>query len=83
MAKEGGQYLAYLLRLWEAESEAGRVWRASVESPHTGEHEKFRDVEELFEFLRQRTGSSSLFVEPDENGPASDPLRWRPRKGQR
>jgi hypothetical protein len=48
-------YLAYLLRLWRTTSDGNIVWRASVESPHTGERHGFADLQALFAFLEERT----------------------------
>ena len=49
-------YLAYLLRLWQVTSDGNLVWRASVESPHTGERHGFADLQALFAFLEEKTG---------------------------
>jgi hypothetical protein len=50
-------YIAYLVRLWRVEETAERegigAWRASLESPQTGERVGFGSVEELFTYLRQ------------------------------
>ncbi|MFN8466063.1 MAG: hypothetical protein U0X20_10950 [Caldilineaceae bacterium] len=50
-------YIAYLLRLWRADGAAGKevfdAWRASLESPQTGERIGFGSAEELFAYLRQ------------------------------
>ena len=47
-------YRAFLLRLWrERESSP---WRATVESPHTGERHGFANLELLFAFLEEQTG---------------------------
>jgi hypothetical protein len=51
-------YLAYMLRLWRAEDDDGPVWRASVESPHTGERQTFANVELLIAFLKEKTGDN-------------------------
>ncbi|MBI4321170.1 MAG: hypothetical protein HY675_21985 [Chloroflexi bacterium] len=48
-------YRAYLLRLWRAESAEGTVWRASLESPHTGECRAFPDLASLYAFLQGQT----------------------------
>ena len=37
-------YLSYLLRLWQADADGELVWRASLESPHTGERLGFADA---------------------------------------
>jgi hypothetical protein len=55
MSDEQG-YLAYLLRLWQITSDGNLVWRASVESPHTGERHGFADLQALFAFLEDKTG---------------------------
>ena len=49
-------YLAYMLRLWRVNPEAGPVWRASLEDSLTGDRLGFAGLEELFEFLRVQTG---------------------------
>ena len=50
------RYISYLLRLWQTESGGERVWRASLESPHTGERKSFASLTDLFTFLEQETG---------------------------
>ena len=56
MHDEPSRYLAYMLRLWQVETEAGRAWRASLESPHTGERLGFAGLEALVVFQEERTG---------------------------
>jgi hypothetical protein len=34
----------------------GPVWRASLESPHTGERHTFADSQKLLAFLEEKTG---------------------------
>jgi hypothetical protein len=53
--KENDAYLAYMLRLWQVGGNGQSTWRASVQSPHTGEHQIFADLEMLFAFLEERT----------------------------
>jgi hypothetical protein len=48
------QYLAYLLRLWRVKQKNENGWRASLESPHTGEVRGFASLELLVEFLREQ-----------------------------
>lgn len=48
-------YQAYLVRLWPVRSGGQRVWRAALESPHTGERHAFATLEELFTFLEAKT----------------------------
>jgi hypothetical protein len=52
--KERG-YASYLLRLWAIEDQGRLVWRASLESPHSGERWGFASLDALFAFLRQET----------------------------
>ena len=47
-------YYAYMLRLWRSESQGRRQWRASLESPHTGERQLFSELEKLFAFLSEQ-----------------------------
>ena len=49
-------YLAYMLRLWQVSSDGEPTWRASVESPHSGERKGFASLDDLFDFLRRQTG---------------------------
>jgi hypothetical protein len=46
------RYQSYLLRLWETCDGEMRVWRASLESPGSGERRGFASLEDLIEFLR-------------------------------
>lgn len=67
-------YVAYMLRLWQAGSRGGRpAWRASLENPHTGERLAFGDEEALFAFL---TGLMADLADardsPDKGEPALD-----------
>lgn len=59
MAQDQPDYVSYLLRLWRASDGEDTVWRASLESPHTGERKGFASLDELFDFLRQQTAVSS------------------------
>lgn len=67
MKKRPSAYQSYLLRLWPAGDESQIVWRASLDSPGTGERIGFANLEELFDFLRQQTGvSPAADAGPDE-----------------
>jgi hypothetical protein len=62
---ERRDYLSYLLRLWRVGKEEA-VWRASLESPHTGERIGFASLDELFAFLREQTSDeTSVLGEED------------------
>jgi hypothetical protein len=52
--EESNVYHAYLLRLWRVQSQGQTQWRASLESPHTGERQSFSSLEQLFAFLSER-----------------------------
>ena len=56
MNREQGSYLSYLLRLWQTTSRGERIWRASLEDPHTRERKGFANLTDLFTFLEQETG---------------------------
>ena len=49
MKDKSPYYLSYLLRLWGADQDA---WRASLESPMTGERHGFASLKDLFAFLQ-------------------------------
>ena len=49
---ERRDYRSYLLRLWRVGPEEA-AWRASLESPHTGELTGFANLEDLFAFLEK------------------------------
>ena len=55
-------YSSYLLRLWMSEENEQPIWRASLESTHTGQRRNFSDVRALVEFLE--TEFDSCQTEP-------------------
>jgi hypothetical protein len=65
--KQQKRYLSYLLRLWQESggSPPGDplgdppLWRASLESPQSGERLGFASLADLFAFLEKETGASS------------------------
>lgn len=59
MVREGRRYVSYLLRLWQSRRGGELVWRASLESPDTGERTGFASLESLFTFLQQQTGCAA------------------------
>lgn len=44
-------YESYLLRLWESDKAGELIWRASLESTHTGERHGFADLASLLAYL--------------------------------
>ena len=57
MPTEPHRYLAYMLRLWQTSKET--VWRASLESPHTGERHGFASLDDLISFLQRQTAAAT------------------------
>jgi hypothetical protein len=49
-------YFSYLLRLWRVRKGGPPVWRASLQSPQTGERVSFATLDDLCTFLRKQTG---------------------------
>ena len=64
-------YLSYLVRLWQTSDGGRQIWRASLESPGTGERQGFASLKELFEFLERQT--LDLPCLPDSSGLHPDP----------
>ena len=60
--KDSPQYISYLLRLWRVNGEdeprppEKSAWRASLEDPNTRERKAFASLDELVDYLRERTG---------------------------
>lgn len=66
MASEGRRYLSYLLRLWQVRVGGELVWRASLESPHTGQQRGFSSLAKLVSFLEgEMAGSPGGEAPPD------------------
>jgi hypothetical protein len=59
MPTESRRYLAYMLRLWQIGDEGKPTWRASLESPHTGERLGFASLDALVKFLEEQTRGAS------------------------
>ena len=55
MAKQQQVYLSFLLRLWQTSSDDEQIWRASLETPGSGERRGFASLRELFDFLEAQT----------------------------
>jgi hypothetical protein len=71
MDKERPDYLSYLLRLWREENHkvpgADKIWRASLESAHTGEKRTFASLEDLCAFLQNQTDAPPAFRGDDSH----------------
>jgi hypothetical protein len=57
------EYMAYLLRLWRENRDG--PWRALLENPNTKERIGFANLNELVEFLENKTGESISFLPPE------------------
>jgi len=71
MIGERQGYRAYLVRLWRVRSSGRLVWRAALESPHTGERQVFADLPGLFAYLERQTSGIDL-IERAEDRPSDD-----------
>ena len=49
-------YLSYMLRMWRDGRAGEAVWRASLQSPHSGDVAGFASLDDLFAFLRRQAG---------------------------
>jgi hypothetical protein len=50
MSDEPDAYQTYVLRLWRARCQGKWQWRASLESPNTGERHTFASLPQLFAY---------------------------------
>ena len=57
MYDEPDGYQSYLLRLWRSHCKGEWQWRASLESPHTGERQVFAGLGQLLAFFEERCDS--------------------------
>ena len=55
MRDERDGYQAYLLRLWRVRYQGRWQWRASIDSPNTGERRSFADLAAFVTFLKDKT----------------------------
>lgn len=66
-------YRAYLVRLWEVHSGGKRVWRAALESVHSGERQAFTNLDGLFAYLEHQTAGSDR-IEAKQSRPDDEEL---------
>lgn len=59
------EYFAYLLRLWRENRHS--PWRVLLENPNAEEKIGFANLDELIEFLQNKTGEA---IEPNRLGEA-------------
>jgi len=65
MDEQRRSYISYLLRLQRVCSRGRWVWRASLESPVSGNRHSFQDLPSLFAFLEAQTRSETPQSETD------------------
>jgi hypothetical protein len=67
---EGSQeqpgYQSYLLRLWRAGEVGKPVWRASLQSTHTGKQVGFASLASLFAFLEEQIAIAETRISDGE-----------------
>ena len=62
---EHRDYISYLLRMWQDSGDEGlsrskeAAWRATLQSPSTGERVGFASLDDLFDFLKGQAGLES------------------------
>ena len=56
-SKERRDCSSYLLRMWRVGDAARPTWRASLKGVHDDQQVGFANLEDLFHFLRTRTGT--------------------------
>jgi hypothetical protein len=58
MSSPGRGYLSYLLRLWQVGKGENTQFRASLESPYTGQRQGFANLADLFTFLEKEVSQA-------------------------
>ena len=61
------RYLSYLLRLWQTSDGTKQVWRASLESPGTGQRHGFASLQDLVTFLAAQIEADLQQVAPSQD----------------
>jgi hypothetical protein len=71
-------YRVFLLRLWQASSDSGSGWRASLEDAHTQKRYGFASLNDLTAFLNDQcddqTLISTIFTSEIQGDPQCQPL---------
>jgi len=71
-----GRYFSYMLRVWETTNGERRIWRASLESPGSGERRGFGNLQSLIAFLEDQTEAQD--AQDGERDIRGDEARGRP-----
>jgi hypothetical protein len=72
MSDEPDAYQTYLLRLWRARCQGRWQWRASIESPQTGERQSFATLDKLCNHLKTRLLECQSDADPGQISPAGE-----------
>jgi len=82
MRDERDGYQAYLLRLWRVRCQGQWQWRASIDSPNTGERRSFADLSALAAFLDETTrrDTPGVGVGSPDASPGSAPLEEKEKQ---
>ena len=51
------------------------MWRAALESPHTGERQAFADLPGLFAYLQRQTSGLDLIEPPEDRSEDEEGIR--------
>ena len=65
------KYLSFVLRMWCDGKQGGR-WLSSLQNPITGERIGFACMDELFEFLRDKTRQGEIFHRENDSEEVTD-----------
>lgn len=66
VTRQTRRYRSYLLRMWQTNDGKEQLWRASLESPGTGERRGFANLKDLFEFLDAQADQPSAHNTQDD-----------------
>ena len=61
MTEEERRYQSYMLRLWQTSNDGEQIWRASLESPGTGERRGFAGLKDLFNYLEAQIDQPPVY----------------------
>ena len=66
------EYFSYMLRLWREGKQGRSRWLSSLQNPITGERIGFACMDELFEFLRDKTRQGETFHRDNDSQEVTD-----------
>lgn len=65
----GLKYHAFMLRLWTSEINGDSTWHISMESAESGEKKIFANIDDLYCFLKDLLGISSVLEGDNKRQP--------------